>query len=526
MANWEDWRDRLQTLVDQIKSKFQKAPSEEEGPEDDSSGSVSSEDQTRDIENVKMVDAYGRTIISAPIQQDDEDGEELTEIADTTPTADEATQIDKTKNTNPNLEKSKTSHQIPRAETDDKAPDEAQKKRSMLIKVAALVAIVIVGLPEIMNLLGTGEDTPTLDELEKELNPPAKKRKRPRPKPKKKPFFPNAKSVANTTADAPAPKKRQEKSPKKPQEKLQEKLQEKRAFFPNAKTAANASGDGPVAGGEKRPFFPKAKKAPQQSANTTADSPPKVVQKTADATSDAKPKVAQKAADATSDAKPKVAQKAADATSDAKPKVAQKAADATSDVKPKVAQKAADATSDAKPKVAQKTADATSDAKPKVAQMPKPRPSPRPSARAPASVPTPAAPPAAGIPPETPARPLSRQTSKTPDASGDSGPSRGVAQVGRALAQNEIEYTSPPNYQRLGRGLIYNCDGKHWACVDKFSYFQCRENQVWNERHQRPHECVTRSVYASSKDCTTVQKHYINTVADTDFCDLAKPAAE
>ena len=30
-------------------------------------------------------------------------------------------------------------------------------------------------------------------------------------------------------------------------------------------------------------------------------------------------------------------------------------------------------------------------------------------------------------------------------------------------------YVAPPAYDNLGRGLVYNCKGRHWACVDKDS---------------------------------------------------------
>ncbi len=85
----------------------------------------------------------------------------------------------------------------------------------------------------------------------------------------------------------------------------------------------------------------------------------------------------------------------------------------------------------------------------------------------------------------------------------------------------KIEYTGSPNYERLGRGLVYNCVGKHWACVDKFSYFKCRENYVWAKQNNKSHECVVRNVYASVEDCGIIQEHKINTLADTGFCKVS-----
>lgn len=86
------------------------------------------------------------------------------------------------------------------------------------------------------------------------------------------------------------------------------------------------------------------------------------------------------------------------------------------------------------------------------------------------------------------------------------------------LSRNDPSYVKPPNYLRAGRGLVYNCVEGHWACVDKFSYFTCFENQNWNKDNGHQSECVTRDVYASLKDCSAVQKFYVNKPEPTDFC--------
>jgi hypothetical protein len=89
---------------------------------------------------------------------------------------------------------------------------------------------------------------------------------------------------------------------------------------------------------------------------------------------------------------------------------------------------------------------------------------------------------------------------------------------------------APPDYSRIGRGLVYNCTGGHWACVDQFTYFQCRENFAWAGKNDRKPDCVVKNVYASTKDCGIVQRHYVNTNESTAFCsstaDIAKPALE
>jgi len=86
------------------------------------------------------------------------------------------------------------------------------------------------------------------------------------------------------------------------------------------------------------------------------------------------------------------------------------------------------------------------------------------------------------------------------------------------VVSQKQEYASPPDYSVLGRGLVYNCVGKHWACVDRQQYFECRDNMVWSEQNQKSPECVIRNVYANYEDCKTIQIHYINMAEPTDFC--------
>ncbi len=84
--------------------------------------------------------------------------------------------------------------------------------------------------------------------------------------------------------------------------------------------------------------------------------------------------------------------------------------------------------------------------------------------------------------------------------------------------EKKLEYVAPPNYERSGRGLVYNCVGKHWACVDKFSYLTCKENTKWSGQNSKKPECVIKNVYASVEDCGIIQKHYIESSEATTFC--------
>lgn len=87
------------------------------------------------------------------------------------------------------------------------------------------------------------------------------------------------------------------------------------------------------------------------------------------------------------------------------------------------------------------------------------------------------------------------------------------------IKEKKKEYIAPPGYEEVGRGLVYNCVGKHWACVDKKTYFQCNANEMWNTENNKPIECKVLNVYASLKDCRKIQEYNINTLAKTDFCE-------
>ncbi|MBT3584019.1 MAG: hypothetical protein HN509_03855 [Halobacteriovoraceae bacterium] len=94
------------------------------------------------------------------------------------------------------------------------------------------------------------------------------------------------------------------------------------------------------------------------------------------------------------------------------------------------------------------------------------------------------------------------------------------------ITPDKSKYVEPPTYLRPGRGLVYNCKGKHWACVDKFSYFTCKDNLKWATSSKQNPECVAKDVYASMKDCRIVQVHFINTNLKTAFCYPGSAPAE
>jgi|GEM_PF-789036 len=98
------------------------------------------------------------------------------------------------------------------------------------------------------------------------------------------------------------------------------------------------------------------------------------------------------------------------------------------------------------------------------------------------------------------------------------GPNQVDQMINQLNEQKKNEYVAPPTYEELGRGLVYNCKERHWACLDRDAYFKCRDNMTWNKNNTKPKECVAINVYATNDDCQTIQSHNINTREKTDFC--------
>lgn len=81
-----------------------------------------------------------------------------------------------------------------------------------------------------------------------------------------------------------------------------------------------------------------------------------------------------------------------------------------------------------------------------------------------------------------------------------------------------LEYTPAPNYEDYGKGLVYNCKDKHWACVDRKPYLQCEMNYKWSKQNGKIPECSIEKTYADFKSCRIVQIHYINTIKEAPDC--------
>ena len=103
------------------------------------------------------------------------------------------------------------------------------------------------------------------------------------------------------------------------------------------------------------------------------------------------------------------------------------------------------------------------------------------------------------------------------DKSVDEGSPKKSTKLEDKIVADDV-YTAPPAYDQEGRGLVYNCKDKHWACVDKASYLNCNKNMKWNKSHRKPAECSVLNVYVSEDDCALVQKFNVTTAVATPFC--------
>ena len=81
----------------------------------------------------------------------------------------------------------------------------------------------------------------------------------------------------------------------------------------------------------------------------------------------------------------------------------------------------------------------------------------------------------------------------------------------------------PPNYLSKGKGLVYNCVKKHWACVDRESYFQCAKNQKSKRAKSRPPVCVIENIYFSHIHCAQRQLLKVNRGPIPQECTLSEP---
>jgi hypothetical protein len=92
-------------------------------------------------------------------------------------------------------------------------------------------------------------------------------------------------------------------------------------------------------------------------------------------------------------------------------------------------------------------------------------------------------------------------------------------QVKESTPKEQITtYVSPPDYEFRGRGLVYNCVGKHWACVDAPSYKTCEDNSSSTKFLKKSLECYPFNVYQTQTGCEKMQNRMVSSSAKTKFC--------
>jgi hypothetical protein len=84
--------------------------------------------------------------------------------------------------------------------------------------------------------------------------------------------------------------------------------------------------------------------------------------------------------------------------------------------------------------------------------------------------------------------------------------------------EEKKEYISPPDYEYRGRGLVYNCKGKHWACVDGPSYKTCEDNSSSVKYLKKTTECYPYNIYETIKGCESMQNRMVSSSVKTSFC--------
>ena len=85
--------------------------------------------------------------------------------------------------------------------------------------------------------------------------------------------------------------------------------------------------------------------------------------------------------------------------------------------------------------------------------------------------------------------------------------------------EENILLQKPSEYNIAGRGLVYSCKGKHWACVDATNFSRCENNFKYYKHNKQKPDCFPENVYMSDKDCSMAQQRMINLSIETKFCD-------
>ncbi|WP_157868250.1 hypothetical protein [Halobacteriovorax marinus] len=71
----------------------------------------------------------------------------------------------------------------------------------------------------------------------------------------------------------------------------------------------------------------------------------------------------------------------------------------------------------------------------------------------------------------------------------------------------------------LGRFLIYDCEGRHFACVNYPSFFNCQERRENDKENKEVYfSCAPLKQYETLKDCTQAYLNYIYRRTNKSFC--------
>ena len=73
-----------------------------------------------------------------------------------------------------------------------------------------------------------------------------------------------------------------------------------------------------------------------------------------------------------------------------------------------------------------------------------------------------------------------------------------------------VDYPPPADYGVKGRGLVYNCQARHWACVSRSTYVQCAQHQKKFASQTKNPNCIINQVYFSPTHCARGQLMHIH----------------
>ena len=80
------------------------------------------------------------------------------------------------------------------------------------------------------------------------------------------------------------------------------------------------------------------------------------------------------------------------------------------------------------------------------------------------------------------------------------------------------EFTDVPDYEYVGRALVYNCTDKHWACIDIKSYSLCQKNYDYNKANSKIIQCYPKAIFEADLDCEKQQLTNVSNSSPTKFC--------